>query len=89
MYNSSTQTRNTCFLCSTNGQPIEECCIKDAAGGYTLGHGRKQKGQAVTCTWFDEKCPAGDAAANGLRKIKIEDAARLACACPQTLYQKA
>ena len=75
MYNSSTQTRNTCFLCSTNGQPIEECCIKDAACEYTPGHGRNKK--AVTCTWFDGQFPAGGVVANAQRDSKIKDAARL------------
>ena len=69
------ETKNTCFLCSTNGRTIEECCIKDPAGEYTAGHGRKKT--AVTCTWFDEKFPAGDAGANALRASKTKDAVRL------------
>jgi len=69
------ETKNRCFMCSTNGQPNEECCIKDAAGKYTPGHGRKQKG--FLCEFFDGKFPTGDAAANALRERKIKDAARL------------
>ena len=70
------ETRNTCFLCSSNGQPIDECCIKDVATGeYTPGHGRKRK--AVTCANFDVKFPVGDEVANALRKSKMDDAARL------------
>jgi hypothetical protein len=69
------ETKNTCFLCSTNGRSIDECCIKDGVGEYTFGHGRNKA--AVTCTWFDEKFPAGDAEANALRASKTKDALRL------------
>ena len=70
------QVENTCFLCFTNGKPIEECCIKDVSTReYTPGHGRKQKG--FLCEFFDGKFPTGDAAANALRERKIKDAARL------------
>ena len=61
------ETRNTCFLCSSNGQPIDECCIKGVATGeYTPGHGRTRK--AVTYASFDVKFPVGDEVANAMRK---------------------
>ena len=69
------ETKNRCFLCSTNGRPDEECCIRNAAGKYTPGHGRKQS--TFLCEFFDGKFPAGGVGANALRGSKIKDAARL------------
>ena len=81
------QVENTCFLCFTNGQPIEECCIKDVATReYTPGHGRKQR--AFLCEWFDEKFPADGEEATALRDRRLQEAKRLRENARQALNYK-
>ena len=69
--------RTACFLCFTNGKPIEECCIKDVSTReYTPGHGRKQR--AFLCEWFDGKFPVGGGEeATALRDKRLKEAKRL------------
>ena len=76
------------FYTTTNGQPIEECCIKDVAtNNYTPGHGRKKR--AFLCEWFDGKFPVGDEEATALRDNKIKDAARLRALALKDLSKRA
>ena len=50
------ETKNNCYLCSLNGRPLAECCIKfPGTDVYTSGHSRPNRG--VKCDWFDAKFP--------------------------------
>jgi len=53
------ETKNNCYLCSLNGRPLAECCIKvPGTDEFTPDHSRRKC--EVLCKWFDLKFPIGD-----------------------------